>query len=178
MVSLLRPFAALLFASVAFQRAPLALVLSLYGIAMGSDLVDGFLARRFRATSYFGTVLDLVSDKSLTVVSLLYAAARGINILPLSLIATREIVMIGMRLITVNGTALFQTNRAFGGVMALALWGNTLLLILVGTGHFLLRLIGTVYWGCALALMMNMIARLLASRQRLRAALSNHQESA
>src|SRR5262249_19872907 len=89
-ITLLRLFAGLLFAALAFQNVPLMIVPILYGLAMCSDLLDGYVARRLDAETHLGKVLDLVSDKSLTIVSLLYAAARGINIVPLALIATRE----------------------------------------------------------------------------------------
>ena len=54
---------------------------------MCTDLIDGYLARRLEAETYLGKVVDLISDKSMTIVSLLYAAARGISIFPLALIA-------------------------------------------------------------------------------------------
>jgi phosphatidylglycerophosphate synthase len=100
---LLRLVAGLLFASLAFQGVPLGLLAMLYLGAMLSDLLDGLLARRLHVESFVGRILDLVSDKSLTIVSLLYAAARGISMLPLAMIATREIIMIGLRLVTVEG---------------------------------------------------------------------------
>src|SRR3989442_9328400 len=76
-ISLSRLLAALLFTSLAFQDVPVKLVAGIYIFAMCTDLIDGYLARRFKAGTYFGKVVDLVSDKSMTVVSLLYAAARG-----------------------------------------------------------------------------------------------------
>lgn len=103
LISLARLVAALVFTLLAFQRVPLALLVSLYGMAIGSDLIDGYLARRLNAETYFGKVLDLVSDKSLTIVSLLYAAARGIPIFPLALIAAREIV-------TLHSSAISQID--------------------------------------------------------------------
>src|SRR5439155_12829583 len=114
------------------QDVSIALPATLYTFAMCSDVVDGYLARKFEADTYFGKVLDLVSDKSLTIVSLLYAAERGINLLPLALIGTREVIMIGARLIIIEGTQLFPTNRFLGGVFWFLLWGNTLFLVLSG----------------------------------------------
>src|SRR5207245_1353451 len=102
-LSLSRLIAALLFAAVVFQSIPVAVPASLYIFAMCSDLLDGYLARKFEAETYFGKVLDLVSDKSMTIVSLLYAAERGVALLPLALIGTREVIMIGARLIVVEG---------------------------------------------------------------------------
>ncbi|MFL6334484.1 MAG: CDP-alcohol phosphatidyltransferase family protein, partial [Pyrinomonadaceae bacterium] len=67
-ISLARLMAALLFASLAFQDVPTTILAALYALAMCSDLIDGYLARRLNAETYFGKVMDLVSDKSLTVV--------------------------------------------------------------------------------------------------------------
>ena len=76
-ISLSRLLGALVFASLAFQNVPLWLVAAIYILAMCSDLLDGFLARRLAAISYFGKVLDLVSDKSLTIVSFTLCRRSG-----------------------------------------------------------------------------------------------------
>jgi phosphatidylglycerophosphate synthase len=90
-VSLARLVAGLLFATIAFRPLPVAVPAALYAAAMVSDLIDGQIARRKRAESYIGRVLDLISDKSLTIVSLLFAAECGVSIVPLALIGVREI---------------------------------------------------------------------------------------
>ena len=102
-ISLSRLAAGIVFAALAFQLIPVEFIAALYLVAVARDLPDGSLARRFEAQTHFGKVADLVSDKSLTIVSLLYAAARGIDLLPLSLVATREVKMIGMRLVMIDG---------------------------------------------------------------------------
>ena len=170
-LSLSRLLAALLFSSLAFQNAPVVLVASLYLFAMSSDLVDGYLARRLKAGTYFGRVLDLVSDKSLTIVSLLYAAARGIDLAPLALIATRDLIMIGMRIIIVDRTQLLPTSRTLGGLMSLLLWGNTLLLVLKHS-NTRLQVANSIYWACALVFCWNLVVRLYRSRERITRALA------
>ena len=170
-LSLFRLISALVFACIAFQRLPRILVATLYIFAMGSDLVDGYLARRLKAETYFGTVVDLVSDKSMTIVSLLYAAARGISLAPLALIAVREVIMTGARIIVVGGTQLFPTSRTLGGVMAFLLWGNTLLLLLAGQKANLLRLVEATYWVCAVFYILNFVARVYASGHRIKISL-------
>ncbi len=167
-ISLLRLLAALLFASLAFQDIPLAIIAGLYAFAMASDLVDGFLARKLRAETYFGKVVDLVSDKSMTVVSLLYADERGIDLLPLALRAIRDIVMIGARLIVIDGIPLLPTNKIFGGIMALVVWGNTLFLLFAKDGKSI-RIASWIYWACAIVFVLNLIARLYASGSRIKA---------
>jgi phosphatidylglycerophosphate synthase len=172
-ISIARLIASLLFAALAFQQVPLGLLACLYALAMTSDLIDGFLARRLKAESYAGRILDLISDKSLTIVSLLYAAQRGISLLALSFIASREVVVLGLRAIIVNGKQLLPTNRLFGGIMAVALWGNTLLLVHTVDGAKVIHFIGWVYWGCAVIFCANLAHRVYVSWQRITDSLSS-----
>jgi phosphatidylglycerophosphate synthase len=172
LVSLSRLVAALLFASLAFQDVAQGFLAWIYGLAMCSDLVDGFLARRLRIGTHAGKVIDLVSDKSLTIVSLLYAAEREIDLLPLAVIATREIIMIGFRSIVVNETQLLPTSRLFGGLMALVLWGNTLLLVFQAARTERLQTVNRIYWGCALVLFANLLMRIVNSWQRIAASVT------
>jgi phosphatidylglycerophosphate synthase len=167
-LSFSRLAAALLFSALVFQDIHVAIPATLYLFAMCSDLIDGYLARRLNAETYFGKVLDLVSDKSLTIVSLLYAAARGINLIPLAFIGTREIIMLRARLIVVDGTQLFPTNRLLGGVLWLLLWGNTLFLVLGGASSDRVRTANVVYWGCALVFAFNLLVRVYVSVPRIK----------
>ncbi|TAK97427.1 MAG: CDP-alcohol phosphatidyltransferase family protein [Verrucomicrobia bacterium] len=171
-VSLARLLSALLFASLAFQDIPVQFPALIYGFAICSDSIDGFMARRMKRASYAGKIIDLISDKSLTVVSLLYAAERDVDLPPLALIATREIVVIGLRAIIVDGSQLLPTSRLFGGVMAFVLWGNTLFFLFVPKDSGLVETVNAVYWGCALVFVVNLIVRLYVSRQRIMASLT------
>jgi phosphatidylglycerophosphate synthase len=172
LISLFRLVGAIVFAWIAFKNVPVALIAGIYISAMASDVIDGYLARRLNAQTDFGKVLDLVCDKSLTIVSLLYAAGSGITILPLALIATREIIMIGARMILIEGTQLFPTNRNLGGMMWFLLWGNTVFLILTRHDTRLLVVANAIYWICAMMLLMNFIARIYGSTRRIRLSLS------
>jgi phosphatidylglycerophosphate synthase len=169
-ISLFRLFAALLFVSLAFKGVPHTLLLCLYAFAIVSDLLDGYLSRKLKSETYFGEVVDLVADKSLTIVSLLYAAARGIDILPLALIATRDVIMIGMRLIIIERTQLLPTNRILGGIMALLLWGNTWVLVYAQTDAELIRATNVIYWICAIIFVVNLLIRIYVSAQRIKVA--------
>jgi phosphatidylglycerophosphate synthase len=171
-ISLSRLLAALLFASLAFQNLSIQLLACIYGFAMCSDLVDGFLARQLKIETYTGKVLDLISDKSLTIVSLLYAAERGIYFLPLALIAIREIIVIGLRLIVVDRTQLLPTSRVFGGIMALLLWSNTLLLVFIPKNNDWVQITNYVYLGCSLVFAANLTVRIYVSRKRIIASIA------
>jgi CDP-diacylglycerol--glycerol-3-phosphate 3-phosphatidyltransferase len=171
LISLSRLVAGLLFTLLAFQRVPLAFLAFLYGLAIGTDLIDGYLARRLDAETHFGKVLDLVSDKSLTIVSLLYAAARGIAIFPLAVIAAREIVMIGARLITIQGTQLLPSSKFMGGTMTTLTWGNTLFLLLGRNIPWTQAIAQRVYWAGSLIAVLNLAHRLYVSTHRIKVSL-------
>ena len=166
LVSLSRLFAALIFASLAFQNVPLMILAGIYIFAGCTDLIDGYLARRFQAGTYFGKVVDLVSDKSMTIVSLLYASARGIDIFPLALIAVRDLIMIGARIIIVEDQQLLPTNKVFGGLLALMLWGNTLFLVIVDEPH-LVGIANNIYWACSTIFALNLVIRIWVSAPRI-----------
>jgi CDP-diacylglycerol--glycerol-3-phosphate 3-phosphatidyltransferase len=87
-ISPARLIGALVFASIALQGFSPILVATVYTLAACSDLIDGYVARKLDVETFAGKIIDLISDKSLTVVSLLYAAAVGVDILPLAVIAT------------------------------------------------------------------------------------------
>lgn len=170
-ISLYRLLATIVFSALAFKNTERSLVIGLYASAVISDMVDGYLSRRLNAKTYFGKILDLVADKCLTVVSLMYAATLGLDVFPLALIAIRDIVMIGMRLVVVEKESLFPTNRIFGGLMAALLWGNTLVLLCTREGS---RTINMVYWGCAAIFAINLVARVYVSAPRIKSALIDH----
>lgn len=93
------------------------IILSLYIFALSTDWVDGYLARKFDVASEFGHVFDLIADKSLVAVSLLYAASLGIEILPLALIGLRDLIMLGMRALGDPKGSLLPTSRRFGALL-------------------------------------------------------------
>jgi phosphatidylglycerophosphate synthase len=168
-ISLSRLVAALVFACLALQHVPTFVTASVYAIAMMTDALDGFLARTLSSTTYLGKVVDLVSDKSLTIVSLLYASSRGMDIVPLSIIAVRDMIMIGARLIVVRGTQLLPTSRFVGGILAFAVWGNTLLLVVSRDARDEYQFVNLGYWLCALFAAANGAVRIHRSFSRIRA---------
>lgn len=175
-ISLARLLAILLFAALASAGIETLLLLFLYGFAAISDSVDGYVSRRFGVATYFGNVLDLVSDKSLTAVSLLYAATHGMDLLPLAIIVTRDTIMLGMRLITAGGTQLLPTSRLFGGIMATLVWGNTFILIYqVNYGGITLNT-NLIYWVCSMVFMVNLIYRIHVSAPRIKTIATSESE--
>lgn len=73
------------------------------GVAGLSDLLDGYLARRFDSTSRFGELADPVADKVLALVVVLVLLEK--DLLPLWIVA----VLIGRDLIIVSGALAFRS---------------------------------------------------------------------
>jgi len=166
-LSLLRVALALFFATIAFQF-PSVVVAAVYGSAALTDTLDGAIARRLGSETYFGKVVDLVSDKSLTIVSILFAAARGVTVFPLALIGAREMVVMGMRILSPEGVPVLGTSRIFGGVMATALWGNTMMLIVRGQEAKWFAAAEQFYWLTSLIFMGNLIWRIAMNASKLK----------
>jgi len=166
-VSILRLAAAILFAALAFQEIEPLILVSIYCFAATTDIIDGSLARRLNVSSQTGLIIDLISDKSLTVVSVLYAAARGIDFLPLALIAVRELVILGFRAIQLNGKHILSTSKLFGGVMALMIWSNTVVLIVLHKNSQYEYIIGLMYWICAMTFIINLAHRLFNAKEKI-----------
>lgn len=164
-VSLARFAAAVGFASVAFQ-APAPVLSAILGLAIVSDIADGALARHLRTSSYAGRVFDLIGDKTLSVITLLYAAARGAPLAALGILAGREVFSLGARLLEVDGSSLLSTNRLFGGVLSALTWGAALLLV---NESSVTPMISAVYWTAAGLAASNLTLRLYRSRGRIRA---------
>jgi phosphatidylglycerophosphate synthase len=150
------------FAVIAFQ-APIYILAIIYGLAVISDLVDGALARKLSAETEFGSTLDLISDKSLTIISVLYAVARGMSLAPLAIIATRDILLLGLRIAKPTAGPLLSTSRIFGGIAAGTLWVVTFILILARSADTL-RELNVAYWVICVVLTTNLIFRLHRAR--------------
>ena len=77
------------------------LALIIFIIASLSDYLDGYLARKYKFTSNFGTMLDPIADKLLIILVgsiLCYRGdINGIHLIPFLLIVSREIFISGIR---------------------------------------------------------------------------------
>lgn len=95
--------------------------------AILSDLLDGYLAKKYQLTSIGGKLLDLFSDKYLNCISIIFLIVEGYPLLPLLIILTKEIFVLSFRSIEVNGKFIISTNRIVGGIMTGTLWFIVLL---------------------------------------------------
>jgi CDP-diacylglycerol---glycerol-3-phosphate 3-phosphatidyltransferase len=164
-ITLSRSMIAVLFTFIAF-RVPPVWASVVYLTAMGTDFIDGYLSRRLKVVTEFGRLLDLVCDKCLTIVSMLYAANRGIALFPLALITTRETLALGVRLIAFGEGRLLPKNRLLSRLMVFVLWSNTLFLILIRDGASLKKAAVTlIYWCCAVIFTGMFVVRIWKNRQ-------------
>ena len=73
-------------------------LLAVFILASITDFLDGFLARKWNATSALGTMLDPIADKLLVTLMLLYLMVAGhAPLLPIAAIILREIYVAGLR---------------------------------------------------------------------------------
>ena len=102
----------------------------LFFLASVTDLLDGYLARRFRVVSSFGVFLDLTADK--VFVSAILVALVQIGLVPawiVVIIIAREFLVTGLRSIA----------AAKGKVIPAGMWGKQKTFItLLGIGGLLL----------------------------------------
>lgn len=109
------------------DRAPLLGVFLALGL---SDLVDGFLARRFKLESNFGATLDAVADKLAqvaTVTFLVFLGAPGFTPLPLwlwaALVLRDGALAIGFVLVYRKHRVVHVAHRWHGKLSSLLLFG-------------------------------------------------------
>ncbi len=74
-----------------------------FAVAMATDQVDGWLARRRNQTSAFGALLDPIADKVLVMVALVMLVAEGVApAWMVAAIAARELAISGLRLAAIE----------------------------------------------------------------------------
>jgi phosphatidylglycerophosphate synthase len=140
------------------------LAIFLFVYACITDVLDGFLARKFSCTTKTGATLDLLSDKFLTIVSLIYAIGRGLPIFPCTLAIFREVVLLSMRSIYVNGKVLFPPQRILGALMVTPIWFCTLLLLNYPTAiSFSWKVLYYCYWVIGLIAIINLGHKIISN---------------
>ena len=76
---------------------------AVFVVAMATDQVDGWLARRWNQTSAFGSLLDPIADKVLVMAALVMLIAEGVA--PAWMVAAviaRELLVSGLRLAAIE----------------------------------------------------------------------------
>lgn len=133
------PLMVLLFIADDGAEGPLRwLALLLFVAAAATDLLDGYLARRWSAVSAFGKLADPIADKVLVLAALAMLAAHDeLPWWPLVVLAVREIAVTMGRLAVASGTVIpasaggkvktVMLNVAIGGLLLPAMppWVDT-----------------------------------------------------
>ena len=108
-------------------------------VAMATDQVDGWLARRRNQTSAFGSLLDPIADKVLVMAALVMLVAEGVA--PgwmVAAIVARELLVSGLRLAAIERGVVIAARDlgklktwaqavavAVGGMAAAGAWSDT-----------------------------------------------------
>jgi phosphatidylglycerophosphate synthase len=129
-ITLMRSIASLAFVSVALIQEYAFISLSLYLVALASDLVDGTLARNWNLTSRIGATFDGFADKCITAASLLFAIAIGMPATPCLFVLTRDLFVLSFRYINVDGKQLLTPKRWLGALTAAPTRVLTIVLLL------------------------------------------------
>ena len=90
--------------------------------AITSDILDGYLAKKFHLETTGGKLLDLFSDKYLNCISIIFLIIENYPLLPLIIILTKEIFVLSFRSIEMDGKFIISTNRILGGILSGTLW--------------------------------------------------------
>ncbi len=135
------------------------LAMGVFAIAGLTDLLDGWLARRWQQVSALGRFLDPIADKLLVAAALLMMVSRdsiaGFTVLPAVVILCREIMVSGLR-------EFLAELRVSLPVSKLAKWKTTVQMIAIsvllvgdaGPAAIPVRLIGEIGLWLAAALTM------------------------
>lgn len=86
-----------------FMKKPIGdvIAMTIFVLASLTDYADGYIARKFKQSSKFGSFLDPIADKLLITVTLFMLAGFGridsYNLIPAVLIVCRELIVSGLR---------------------------------------------------------------------------------
>ena len=167
-VTLSRVILTLLFVTTALTPRYRIHAMVFFVCAAGSDLIDGSLARRLNAVTRGGGALDLFGDKFLTICSVLFAVARGIDLLPCSLIVLREIFLSCIRGVHVDGQPVIPPTRVLGTITATTIRLSTLALLLQQTAtRNPSESINTLFYLVAAFYALSLTYRIVSNRERL-----------
>lgn len=149
-LSIFRLTLAPVFVAVYISGATSKWVVGVYGLAMLTDALDGFIARRFHWESRFGALVDPLADKLMTtaVVSCL-TYSRIIPPAALIFVAAKELIMV------VCAAAIARSGivipAALPGKIATVLFTMALVLLLPWHNHNMLLIGGRYILAAAIA---------------------------
>jgi phosphatidylglycerophosphate synthase len=173
-ISLSRALASFGFVSTALTEEYRWLSLCFYIYATLSDLVDGRIAKISCVTSDLGRSLDMFGDKFLTLASAIYFVARGFSPFPALLISLRDILLLALRTVRVQGEILILPTKPFGAWTILPVRIITPVLVLARNPSALLAdALSLSFWITGLIFMVSLTVTLKGSWQRILTALGD-----
>lgn len=92
-----------------------------------SDLLDGYLAKKYGLSTIGGKLLDLFGDKYLNCILIIFLIVEKYALLPLLIVLIKEIFVLSFRSIEIDGKFVISTNRITGGIMSSMLGGIAIL---------------------------------------------------
>lgn len=112
---------------------------AVFVVAMATDQVDGWLARRRNQTSAFGSLLDPIADKVLVMAALVMLVGEGVApAWMVAAIVARELLVSGLRLAAIEKGVVMAARDlgklktwaqalavAIGGMAAAGAWSDT-----------------------------------------------------
>ena len=112
---------------------------AVFAVAMATDQVDGWLARRRQQTSDFGTLLDPIADKLLVMAALVMLVGEGVApAWMVAAIVARELLVSGLRLAAIGQNVVIAARDlgklktwsqavavVIGGIAAGGAWSDT-----------------------------------------------------
>lgn len=108
---------------------------SLFALAGISDFFDGYLARRWKAQSPFGKLMDPLADKILVTVALIMLIPMGrISAVVVFLILARELVITGLRGVAAASGLVISASK-------MGKWKTFIQILALGTLMFPLGII-------------------------------------
>lgn len=116
-----------------------------------SDLLDGYLAKKYGFSTIGGKLLDLFGDKYLNCILIIFLIVEKYTLLPLLVVLTKEIFVLSFRSIEIDGNFVISTNRIIGGIMSSMIGGiailhiNGIFLSLISTMVTILGIANLVY---------------------------------
>jgi phosphatidylglycerophosphate synthase len=102
-----------------------AITVTVYLAALTTDLLDGRLARARGVATRFGGATDAFGDRYFSVVSLVYAASRGLNLAVIGIIIARDLYALSLRLIFVDGQRLLYGSSKMTGAVLIVIAAGT-----------------------------------------------------
>jgi len=111
---------------------------AVFVVAMATDQIDGWLARRRGETTAFGSLLDPIADKALVLATLVMLIGEGVApAWMVALIVVRELLVSGLRLAAIERGVVMGARdlgklktwaqtlaAAVGGLAAAGFWGD------------------------------------------------------